>query len=173
MKALSLWQPHLLAIELLLKPWETRGWSTAYRGPLALHAAQRRWTDQGVWHEMALIKLRRKLFPSVGEIGAAPALCLISPWLQYGAVTCVADLVDCVPVGKVRGRIGENEFWGNFRDVGEDGKPRFAFRLENVRVLPKAVPWRGMQGFFEVELGGEWEAPSVDANLSLFGEELR
>jgi hypothetical protein len=33
MKALSLWQPHAQAIALGLKPYETRDWSTRYRGP--------------------------------------------------------------------------------------------------------------------------------------------
>lgn len=41
MKALTLWQPWASLIAIGAKTIETRGWSTSYRGPLAIHAAQR------------------------------------------------------------------------------------------------------------------------------------
>ena len=41
MRALSLWQPHAQAIMLGIKPYETRGWSTDHRRPLAIHAAKK------------------------------------------------------------------------------------------------------------------------------------
>ena len=72
--------------------------------------------------------------------------------LDYGKVLCVVDLVDCVPTGKLRGRIGPWEFWGDFRDKGDDGKDRYAFQLENVRLIPvlKRPAVTGRQGFFNV-----------------------
>ena len=174
MKALSLWQPHVLAIALGLKPWETRGWPTKYRGPLAFHAALRPWKDRGLWRELALEQLRKCLFPSAGEVERSTSLCLINPWLIYGAVCLTADLVDCVRTSELRGKIpAREEFWGDFTD-GEDGEGRFAFKLENVRVLRPAVPWRGMQGFFEVSLDGKPIAQPVKPaqSLPLF-EEMR
>lgn len=89
MKALSLWQPHAHAIAVGIKPYETRGWSTRYRGPLAIHAALRTWTDIGGWHDEARLKLARW----EGLVGKIP--------MVFGAVVCVADLVDCVPTSEL------------------------------------------------------------------------
>jgi hypothetical protein len=152
-RALSLWQPHAQAIALGLKPWETRDWSTRYRGPLAIHAAKRPWIDSGGWHQDA----RQRLLQAMG-----------SPMrLTYGAVVCVAELVDCVPTRELRGVIpAEHEFWGDFTE-GEVFLGRFAFRLQNVRVLPEPLPVRGQQGFFDVPLP---EFQKDTATLSLFGE---
>src|SRR6266496_247116 len=41
MKAISLWQPWATLMALNFKKVETRIWETKYRGPLAIHAAQR------------------------------------------------------------------------------------------------------------------------------------
>ena len=72
--------------------------------------------------------------------------------LDYGKVLCVVDLVDCIPTGKLRGRIGDCEFWGDFRDKGHEGKDRYAFQLENVRLIPALMrpAVTGRQGFFNV-----------------------
>lgn len=156
MRALSLWQPHAQAIALGLKPWETRDWPTRYRGPLAIHAAKRPWTDTGMWHEGARAKLRSALHGHLGGF-----------FLPFGAVVCVAELVDCVPTRELRGVIPEEaEFWGDFSD-GETGAGRFAFRLQNVRALAEPVPVRGQQGFFDVQLE---QFRDDTATLSLFGE---
>jgi hypothetical protein len=149
MKALSLWQPHPTAIALGWKPWETRDWPTSYRGRLAIHAAQRPWNDFGEWETEARSRLL--------------AHSMAHGWIRwvFGAVVCTVDLVDCVRTSELRGRIPpDQEFWGDFSD-GETGKGRWAFKLENVRVLTEPVPWRGMQGFFEVALGDEEPAPAV------------
>ena len=125
MKALSLWQPHAQAIMLGLKIYETRGWSTDYRGPIAIHSAKKpfRYQDYDLdYYQEVASRFKRADFPLYA--------------LDYGKVLCVVDLVDCIPTGKLRGRIGLAEFWGDFRDVGDDGKERFAFKLENVRVIP-------------------------------------
>lgn len=47
-KALTLWQPWASLVALGVKTIETRSWSTAYRGPLAIHAAARR--PPTYWH---------------------------------------------------------------------------------------------------------------------------
>jgi hypothetical protein len=162
MKALSLWQPHAAAIALELKPYETRDWPTSYRGPLAIHAAKREWNDIDDWHAEASARLMARcsdliehLCPKIElEHGRRARNYLHERVLVFGAVVCVADLVDCVPTRELRGNIPPaHEFWGDFRD-GETGKGRYAFKLENVRTLPQPIAWRGMQGFFEVELAG-------------------
>src|SRR5690349_22770127 len=45
MKAISLWQPWASLVSIGAKKIETRSWATAYRGPLAIHAAKK-WTGE-------------------------------------------------------------------------------------------------------------------------------
>jgi hypothetical protein len=180
MKALSLWQPHAAAIALELKTYETRGWSTSYRGPLAIHAAKRAWDDLDEWHGEAAQKLLRR---SADLIGASypfidflhkkrAAAYLRDRVLVFGAVVCTVDLVDCIPTRELRGRIDPAvEFWGDFSD-GEDGAGRFAFKLENLRLLDVPLEARGMQGFFEVDLGAKIEPPAIPAPVAAAGEQL-
>jgi hypothetical protein len=155
LKALSLWQPHAQAIALGLKRWETRDWPTRYRGPLAIHAAQRPWKDAGEWHREA----RQRIDRSIAQYGPVN-------W-AFGAVVCVADVVDCVRTSELRRWLDPiAAFWGDFSD-GAEGKGRWAFTLTNVRVLPQPVPWRGQQGFFDVDLDGIAMARDT-ATLPLF-----
>ncbi len=156
MRALSLWQPHAEAIARGLKIWETRGWFDQYRGPLAIHAAKKEFRERDYpWEWFSEAKKRLSL-----------AGCPLHK-LDYGKVICVADVVDCVPTAAVRALAGAEMdrgveklrgpfpgwfFWGDFRDRGDDGKLRFAFKLENVRTIPalQRPPVVGRQGWFEV-----------------------
>jgi hypothetical protein len=47
MKAISLWQPWATLVAIGAKTIETRGWSTSYRGPIAIHAAKKLIPDFG------------------------------------------------------------------------------------------------------------------------------
>lgn len=86
MKAISLWQPWASLIALGIKRIETRGWPTAYRGPLLIHAAKR--CDIDRYHALV------ERFPEIREgiydrfPGAAEALPL-------GALVAVTTVVDC------------------------------------------------------------------------------
>lgn len=133
MKALSLWQPHAQAIALGLKPYETRHWKTDYRGPLVIHAAKKqfRYKDYTLdYYQEVGVRLKEVKYPMYA--------------LPYGVAVCVVDLVACIPTEKVRDRIGRYEFWGDFSDG------RFAFKLENVRILNPYIPAVGRQGFFDI-----------------------
>lgn len=140
-RALSLWQPHAQAIALGIKLYETRGWSTSFRGSLVIHAAQKKFRHQDYPLEY---------FNEAGRRLKAAGCPVYA--LSYGEALCIADLVDCVPTGSLRGRIGAAEFWGNFRDVGDNGKPRFAFKLENVRRVWPPIKATGRQGFFSIDI---------------------
>lgn len=142
MKALSLWQPHAQAIALRLKRYETRCWPTSYRGPLAIHAARKKFDHReypSAYYQSVCIQLGRAGCPIYG--------------LDYGRVVCLVDLVDCELAWKVARKIGPaTEFWGDFRERGDDGKVRYAFRLENLRVIPGYLrpEVMGRQGLFDV-----------------------
>ncbi len=126
MKALSLWQPWASAIQLNLKTWETRSWATPYRGDLAIHAAKVFGPDEReFWQEEY----------ALGRLPQHPPL---------GCVLCVVTLVDCLTTEKARELISCDEMrWGDYCEG------RYAWKLENVRVLVEPVPCRGMQGFWD------------------------
>jgi activating signal cointegrator 1 len=155
MKCLSLWQPHAEAIALGLKPFETRGWSTDFRGPLAIHAAKHPLREKDCdWNWYCEMKKRLALAGMRLEK------------LTYGKIVCVVDVVDCVPTAEARKGFARQiqnppsgapfnwqppeAFWGDFSDRGDDGRLRFAFKLENIRKIPEAhrPELKGMQGLF-------------------------
>ena len=114
MKTLTVCQPYASLIASGEKRIENRSWSTAYRGPLAVHAGRSRsWLDS-----------------------YAP----LPDNMTFGAVICVVDLVDCLPIDDVRGEL-ENH-------VHKEGP--VCWILENVRILREPLPWRGQQMLFDV-----------------------
>jgi activating signal cointegrator 1 len=154
MKALSLWEPHATAIALGLKPWETRGWFLDYRGPLAVQASKKLFREKDYdwnWYCEATKRL---------SLAGCPR-----GRMSYGKITCIVDVIDCVPTATVREMAEADRkpdglllkfpawyFWGDFRDRGDDDKPRFAFKLANVRKIPfdQRPEVVGRQGLFEV-----------------------
>lgn len=89
-RALSLWQPWASAVVLGWKRWETRSWSTAYRGPLVIHAAR-----------------NRTAVPPLEAGSVYPLGCLLGR-VQLGRV---------LPVEVIRDRLSEAEIeWGDYAD---------------------------------------------------------
>lgn len=124
-KAISLWQPWAALVSAGVKIDETRHWATAYRGPIAIHAAK-----------------------TVDIAGAPDDLCrrvLGSLWREQvarGAVVAVARLTACVATAEVADITRANRASGNFTPG------RFAWRLEGVRALVEPMPVAGRQGLF-------------------------
>lgn len=132
-RALSLWQPHATAIALGIKPYETRGWQTDYRGPLVIHAAKNKFHYKDYrldYYQEVCSRLEAAGFPPFA--------------LPYGEAVCIVNLVDCVRTETLRGRIGDNEFWGDFSDG------RWAFKLENP--YPIDIKCNGRQKFFSIDV---------------------
>lgn len=129
MKAISLWQPWASAIALGHKSIETRGWPTRHRGPIAIHAAKR-WTAE----EKEIARMFEARYGMTG---------LADP--PRGCIVAVATLVSVRPTEHLVDEISEiEEMLGNY------GPGRYGWMLEGVRKLDDPVPWRGMQGLFEV-----------------------
>jgi len=121
-RALTIRQPWASLIALGVKTIETRGWSTAYRGPLVIHAGKS--TD--TWRELDLPTLMANRatvqavleafdvmqpdgswwtpvvcedFIDLGPTGQPPLPCHERcAVLPLGAVVAVVDLVDVVPI---------------------------------------------------------------------------
>lgn len=140
-KALSLWQPHAAAIRLGLKPFETRSWSTSYRGPLVICSSKKHFSFRDYPLEY---------YNEVGRRMKAVECPLFA--LQYGVAECIVTVTECVPTSVLRGKISKDwEFWGDFTD-GDDESGRFAFRLQDVQPLNTRIPVTGRQGFFSVDI---------------------
>lgn len=132
MKAISLWQPWATLVAIGAKQYETRHWSTPYRGPLIIHAAQRWGIEQ---RELLLVAPFRERLEAAGYVGM--------PGLPFGAFLCVVDLIEIVPTEEVINFLSEQEIaFGNYLPR------RFAWKLTNVRAFPEPVPARGRQGLW-------------------------
>lgn len=129
MKALSLWQPWASYVAVGMKRFETRHWTTRYRGPLAIHAAARKLTAD----ERSLL--------------AAYPLPIGSGEMPFGAIVATAELVGVFEMPDRDYDISEQE-----ETLGNWAPGRFAWDLRNVVRLPEPVPAKGAQGFWE------WEA---------------
>lgn len=137
MKVLSLTQPWASLVALRVKRFETRSWSTAYRGPLAIHAA--RGLD-GVGGRRGLARIIDR--PPFRE--ALQPL----PELPLGAIVAVANLTVIHRVEDVRHSLGrEHERELAFGDYGDR---RYAWRLDDVVALPVPVGCRGALGVWDV-----------------------
>ena len=156
MRALSLWQPHAIAIGLGLKLYETRDWQLRPADigvPVAIHAAKKEFRERDYpWEYFKQVRDRLR---AAGQLLHE---------LDYGKVICIATFSACIrTTSAIQIQLGEapiplmadlpnSLFWGDFSDVDEFGKQRWAFKIENVRLIPKMQrpEITGRQGFFEV-----------------------
>ena len=136
MKALTLWEPWASLIAAGAKIHETRTWPTPYRGPLAIHAGKRCVTPEDDMDP----ELERLCVRVLGATWATTR--------PAGAIVAIAELVDCV---RTQGVVTTEPD----RIAGNFAPGRYAWRLANVRPLPKPVTVRGAQGLWE------WTAASV------------
>lgn len=141
-KAISLWQPWASLWCSDAKEHETRHWPTRYRGPLLVHAAQRFERDFG------------------GDpIEAITADYFGSDWrrtLPTGALIGIVNIVGCRPVEDIMSGWGcppcpvPMAHWADYQCGNwEDG--RFGWRRSDAfELFETPIPWRGLQGFFDV-----------------------
>jgi len=139
--AITLHQPWASLIAAGKKHYETRDWSTDYRGMIAIHAAKKLHEDE------SLISLL--------EISAAE--------IPLGAVVALAELTDCILMDEEF--ILKQSSFEQYLGLWEIG--RYAWKLENVRAI-EPIPATGKQGLWKwkVDLesgkydGGESEEDS-------------
>ncbi len=164
--AITVWQPWASLIACEEKHFETRGWATKYRGPIAIHAAAikpatvlKKIFPLGEWSYAPDYMAKRMLLQAIG--GAFEDYAPIEDVPGYlaelplGAVIATAELVGCWQTGysetigpciyRKEDAVAINEterLFGNF----EPG--RYAWELTNVRMLPKPIPAKGQQGIW-------------------------
>ncbi|MCM1439180.1 MAG: ASCH domain-containing protein [Roseburia sp.] len=78
MKALTIWQPYAsLLVAQKQKRFETRGWATDYRGPIAIHAAMRPVRQTVECLPLDVRGRIKGLFPGLGELDQLPTGAII------------------------------------------------------------------------------------------------
>lgn len=128
MKAISLWQPYAALIALGFKKIETRSWPTTYRGPLAIHAAQK---------TMPYIEpaLRSQMEKQIGmNIFDLPR----------GGIVATVNLIDGMKVTAKNRPCWPELYYGDY------SHGRFMWLLADVLPLKKIIPFRGRQGLFDI-----------------------
>jgi hypothetical protein len=134
MKALSLWQPWATLMGLDDgKRYETRGWSTKFRGLLAIHAAKR----------FDLIQKEFCMQDPFFHILKAGGYSVDN--LPLGAIVAVVKVVDVFKTEAAVKLVSKQE-----QAFGNYGTGRFAFQTELVKRFEKPIPMNGAQGFFDV-----------------------
>ena len=175
MKVLTLHQPWASLIALGVKTIETRGWSTTYRGPLAIHASalrHRRMTcslgqwrygglSQCLWREDEQHRVRDYQHVPVGAIVATCTLVDVVPIIDGACGPGHAVLqvhYDCL--------LGDDPFYDprihrnftNQRPYGDFTAGRYAWLLADVVPVDPPVPFKGGQGLTKT-----WTPEAVSA----------
>ena len=135
MKAISLWQPWAWAITHAGKDVENRTWPTRYRGPLLIHAAKRRNTEDEI---KDFIDLLKEIYDAAGlmKILPVPAIPHLLA-LPKGGIVGKMNVVGC--------RRGVESPWAF--------KEQFQWSIEDAKPLPFKA-YSGERGFFEVDYDG-------------------
>lgn len=148
MKALSLTQPWASLVALGAKQIETRSWSTAHRGELAIHAAKGfpRWARQ--------LCSASPFYEPLAGAGLIPDA---GHRLPLGAIVAVVDVRDVLPTDEIMRlwlshRVGTVWNWHEQREheFGDYADGRYGWRFGRVRRLMEPVSCCGHLGLWTV-----------------------
>jgi hypothetical protein len=146
MKVISIIQPWATLIAQGEKKFETRSWATKYRGELAIHASKK--------IEKALCKCEpfRSILEKHGYTAAN---------LPTGKILGTVNLAECYEIthasdtfassindeGEILEIFEDNEFAFGFYEPG-----RYAWELQNVKLLKEPIPAKGQLGLWNYPL---------------------
>lgn len=136
-KALSMWQPWASLYGRGYKGFETRNWATNYRGPIYIHAAKKPLIEALAGLPADVVQMIGELLPFVPE--NYPTGCLIARGELVACHRMALELVrEITPVERMLGdwRLG-----------------RFAWEIQNMRMLLEPIPCKGAQGLWNVPEG--------------------
>lgn len=167
MRCITLTQPWATLVAVGAKRIETRNWSTAHRGPLAIHAAisYGRGGKRGFYSRCQYDPFKSALEPHLRIFEHYN--CFAAP---LGAIVATCELLDCVPTvhpgianepGKpwftgVRKGVGPHYYEvpppldSNEYAFGDYSAGRFAWLLGYVKALPEPIPCKGQLGLFNL-----------------------
>ena len=161
MKAITIWQPWATLRACGAKEFETRSWATNHRGPIAIHSATLNpfKAIQNISDE-AVSEMRNAL-KEAGILTTNTDFRI----LPLGQIIATAELVGChkIVLHGGRGLSDSSPGWletdrgiyePSERELlfGEWTPGRFAWELQNVKMLDTPIPAKGKQRIWE------WEA---------------
>lgn len=153
MKAITIQQPYATLIAIGAKKFETRGWKTSYRGPVAIHAGKNTKEIKKVAHYLEIMggsihsyDLKVKEWHIIDAIQEQGKSWSDFEW-PFGCVVATADLVACLPVALIGDGLPRREM-----AVGDYSMGRYAWQLENVKLL-KPIAAIGKQGLWNWDHG--------------------
>ena len=152
MKALSLTQPWSTLVVTGAKRFETRSWSTKYRGPLLIHAAKG-------------FPLSARVFAHTEfTLGRLPARIPRGAIIGRVILENVYRTEDLAPI-----------LTALERHYGDYTSGRWAWELAEAAMFETPIPYKGALGLFEVALpvGGIWSIPSPPPELAAYGHDDR
>lgn len=159
MKALTITQPWASLIAIGAKRFETRSWSTNYRGPIAIHAAKGLGSVGGASGLLTLCQqepFRSTFLEHCEELRSLYPHAKPPTWrdmLPLGAIVAVVELTDVVRTETLTAL----PFWEGRNDheraFGDYTPGRFAWHLENVWKLADPIVCSGALGL--------WKAPDA------------
>lgn len=150
-RAIVLHQPWASLVALGIKKYETRSWSTKYRGKLLICSAKVSYTPN-TWLGDCLISDKTNQICQLAGMGKFHKVTLdfFNCNLPLGKVLCVVDLDGCY----LMTTDGEN-IKAEGREVsqleqlcGDWQAGRKAWELNNLVLLPEPVPIKGKQGLW-------------------------
>lgn len=143
MKAITLIQPWATLIALEEKQIETRSWSTAYRGELAIHAGKK--VDREVCEQEPFKTILKKHGYTADN-------------LPTGCVIAICNLTNCLKANakdpkKGAVYLGDGDKWlkveGNEIHFGDYTIGRYGWILNQTRRLEKPIPAKGALSLWE------------------------
>jgi activating signal cointegrator 1 len=132
MKAISLWEPWATLMKLGLKRYETRSW------PLPPNLIGKRVAIHAAKHHSKEIDEIMKKEPFKSALKGVE--------LTPGHILCTLEFIHCHKTEDIiKQNISSDEIaFGNY------GPNRFAFESQSLKVLKTPIPFKGMQGWFNV-----------------------
>lgn len=149
MKAITIHQPWASLIAIGAKRFETRGWKTNYRGPIAIHAAKK---DPLTTMESLDFDLQKLIFETFYEHFGIYSGALER--MPTGVVVATAELTNCyqsVDTWTDGYELeGKKLIWSPECDFGDFTPGRYAWEMSDVKMLDKPLPAKGQQGLWNL-----------------------
>jgi activating signal cointegrator 1 len=140
MKVLSMIQPWASLFVLREAQYETRSWSTKYRGPLAIHTSKK--IDKAVCSHVAIQSLLLKHGYTIENLptGTIIAICKLENCLK---VTENKDTRAVLEDGRVVS--GNDYFLGDYKVGG------YVWEVQDMKMLETYIPAKGKLGLWELD----------------------
>lgn len=136
MKALSLIQPWATLLAKGIKKFETRSWSTQYRGPFLIHASK---TSKGI-----RLFRSKEFLPYTMDI--------LDQDLPLGAIVGGGIITNVIPTEEWLAADRPEADHIREKILGDMGPDRYAWEITGAFCLENPIPYKGALSLFEADV---------------------